>query len=299
MSVPYYPMYPADFEADTSHLTLEEDGAYNRLLRLSWMTPGCSLPDDDAWIARRMRVDAETFERVVAPILSEFFERRGGRVRNRRLSREYEKADETYRKRSAAGKRGGRPKAIENNEEYDENCTTVENKGKNGNLGLSNAKNPKTSTPHGGDEVSASNGQRIDFPEQQLKAGVSRSKAGPKQPEPEPYSSVAKATAADAANDPVKVMFDGGVRLLSENGISPNHARSMIGKWRKDHGTEAVIAAIGRARRNGATEPLAFIEGILKSERIRNSEPRIGDTRQRNGFTEEWRGIDGWMRILQ
>ncbi|MCP5097247.1 MAG: YdaU family protein, partial [Chloroflexi bacterium] len=36
MSLPYFPMYPTDFEADTSHLTLEEDGAYNRLLRLMW-----------------------------------------------------------------------------------------------------------------------------------------------------------------------------------------------------------------------------------------------------------------------
>lgn len=50
MSLPYFPMFPTDFEAKTSHLTLAEDGAYNRLLRLMWMTPGCSLPDDDAWI---------------------------------------------------------------------------------------------------------------------------------------------------------------------------------------------------------------------------------------------------------
>lgn len=80
MSLPYFPMFPSDFEAKTSHLTLEEDGAYNRLLRLSWMTPGCSLPDDPAWIARRMRVDMATFERVVAPIISEFMVREDGRV---------------------------------------------------------------------------------------------------------------------------------------------------------------------------------------------------------------------------
>lgn len=80
MSVPYYPMYPADFEADTSHLTLEEDGAYNRLLRLCWMTPGCSLPDDPAWIARRMRLTISEYERVVEPLISEFFRRKGGRI---------------------------------------------------------------------------------------------------------------------------------------------------------------------------------------------------------------------------
>jgi uncharacterized protein YdaU (DUF1376 family) len=53
MSLPYFPMYPSDFEAKTSHLTLLEDGAYNRLLRLCWMTPGCSIPADEAWIMRR------------------------------------------------------------------------------------------------------------------------------------------------------------------------------------------------------------------------------------------------------
>jgi uncharacterized protein YdaU (DUF1376 family) len=107
-------MYPADFEADTSHLTLEEDGAYNRLLRLCWMTPGCSLPDDPAWIARRMRLSAADFQRVVAPLLDEFFKRARGRVFSPRLTREWEKVDETSRRRSEAGKKGGRPKAIEN-----------------------------------------------------------------------------------------------------------------------------------------------------------------------------------------
>lgn len=107
-------MYPADFEADTSHLTLEEDGAYNRLLRLCWMTPGCSLPDDPAWIARRMRLTPADFSRVVAPLLDEFFKRKNGRVFSTRLTREWEKVDETSRKRSEAGKKGGRPKAVEN-----------------------------------------------------------------------------------------------------------------------------------------------------------------------------------------
>lgn len=117
MSMPYFPMYPADFEADTSHLTLEEDGAYNRLLRLMWMTPGCSLPDDAAWIARRMRVDAATFARVIGPLIDEFFKRQNGRIISPRLRSEYAKADETYKKRSEAGKKGGRPKAIENKQE--------------------------------------------------------------------------------------------------------------------------------------------------------------------------------------
>lgn len=71
--LPSMPLYVDDFEAATSHLTLEEDGAYNRLLRLCWRSPRCSIPDDPAWVARRLRVDMATYERVIAPLLEEFF----------------------------------------------------------------------------------------------------------------------------------------------------------------------------------------------------------------------------------
>lgn len=116
MALPYFPMFPSDFEADTSHLSLEEDGAYNRLLRLMWMAPGCSLPADDAWLSRRMRVDAETFSRVVRPVLDEFFRVTNGRIINPRLSEEFKKVDKTSKARSEAGKKGGRPKVVDNKE---------------------------------------------------------------------------------------------------------------------------------------------------------------------------------------
>lgn len=115
MSLPYFNFYPRDFEADTSHLTLEEDGAYNRLLRLCWMCPDCSMPDDNAWIIRRMRVDAETFERVVKPVLDEFFVRSKGRVSNARLSKEYASSETAHARRVSAGKMGGNAKALKTN----------------------------------------------------------------------------------------------------------------------------------------------------------------------------------------
>jgi uncharacterized protein YdaU (DUF1376 family) len=111
------PFYVADYEADTSHLTMEEDGAYNRLLRLCWRTPGCSIPDDDAWIARMLRADEDTMARVVRPILAEFFKRRRGRLFSPRQLREFERAKSTSLKRSLAGSKGGRPrKALKENE---------------------------------------------------------------------------------------------------------------------------------------------------------------------------------------
>ena len=115
MSLPYFPMYPTDFEADTSHLTLAEDGAYNRLLRLMWMTAGCSLPDDDTWVMRRMRCFSDEDCAVVAGVIDEFFTRKNGRILNARLAKEYQKTDLAHKKRVAAGSMGGKAKALKTN----------------------------------------------------------------------------------------------------------------------------------------------------------------------------------------
>jgi uncharacterized protein YdaU (DUF1376 family) len=120
VSLAYFPFYPVDYEADTAHLSLEEDGAYNRLLRLCWMTPGCSLPDDPAWIMRRLRVDAATYERVVSVVLSEFFKRRRGRVYSPRLAAIFEETNAAHKRRVNAGKKGGRPAKSLKNKEPDE-----------------------------------------------------------------------------------------------------------------------------------------------------------------------------------
>ena len=111
MSLPYFPMYPSDFEAKTSHLTLAEDGAYNRLLRMCWMTPGCSIPDDEAWIMRRLRAHSEDERQAVRTVISEFFESEDGRLFQPRLRREALLADEKHARRANAGRKGGIAKA--------------------------------------------------------------------------------------------------------------------------------------------------------------------------------------------
>lgn len=117
MSLPYFPLYPADFEADTSHLTMLEDGAYNRLLRLCWMTAGCSLPDDEEWIMRRARARSEEEREAVRVVLAEFFVKRRKRVLNKRLYEEHNRAKNRSAKLRENGSKGGRPrKALKENE---------------------------------------------------------------------------------------------------------------------------------------------------------------------------------------
>lgn len=72
--------------------------------------------------------------------------------------------------------------------------------------------------------------------------------------------------------DPSKVMFDHGIRLLGMAAVPEGKARGLIGKWKRDHGEEAVIAALGRAQREGAVDPVAFIEGGWRATRRREAE---------------------------
>ncbi|WP_422028131.1 hypothetical protein [Roseovarius sp.] len=101
---------------------------------------------------------------------------------------------------------------------------------------------------------------------------------------------------ADAL-DPDKVLFDSGIQYLTASGIPERKARMLLGKWRKEHGTEAVIAALGRAKREGAIEPVAFIEGCLKF-RAKKAKPEIGQTRTTpDGRKQVYvNHYDGWVQ---
>ncbi len=90
--LPYMKFWVGDYEADTGHLTLGEDGAYNRLLRLCWRTSTCSLPADHAWLKRHLRATDEEFERFVLPVIAEFWDEENHRISQKRQRREWENA---------------------------------------------------------------------------------------------------------------------------------------------------------------------------------------------------------------
>lgn len=125
MSHPYLPLYVDDYEAATAHLTPDEDGIYGRLLRLCWRTPGCSLPNDHGWIARKVRLSAKDYERIGRPLIEEFFRLQRGRLVQKRLKAEY---DDISRKKSArvkAAKMGGAAKALKDKGNDPANSTVL------------------------------------------------------------------------------------------------------------------------------------------------------------------------------
>jgi len=121
--LPFMPLWVSTYEAHTAHLSLCEDGAYNRLLRLCWRTPGGTIPADDTWVMRQMRVDAETFASTVKPMLEEFFKVRRGRYVNDKLKELFDGAHEKSERRKNAGRKGGEAKSLKSKGSASSNAT--------------------------------------------------------------------------------------------------------------------------------------------------------------------------------
>src|SRR5262245_26082935 len=78
--------------ADTAHLTRLERGTYHDLLVLMWRTPGCRVPNDDAWLSRHMRMTAEEVVAELRPIIKEFCQTDGNWLFQKRLQKEFVRA---------------------------------------------------------------------------------------------------------------------------------------------------------------------------------------------------------------
>ena len=107
---PFMQLYVSDFVGDTLQLSTEQIGAYMLLLMAMWNAGG-SLPDDDAKLARVARLSAKKWRAISADLLT-FFEREGGEIGHRRLTRELRKAQVKSEARAAAGARGGAATAL-------------------------------------------------------------------------------------------------------------------------------------------------------------------------------------------
>ena len=97
--IPYMKFWIPDYTSKTHHLSVQEHGAYIRLLMIAWTTPGCSIPDDAAWIRRRLRVSEEEFSEFVKPIIDEFWTKDDHRLYQKRQRKEFE--DAIYRSEMA------------------------------------------------------------------------------------------------------------------------------------------------------------------------------------------------------
>ncbi len=100
MNLPFFTFYTEAWLKDTGALTLEEEGAYIRLLCHMWRQGQekglCSVPDDDAFIARLLAIPPRLWVKIKAILVDNpnhvYLHSDGGRLTQKRLQAEFEKA---------------------------------------------------------------------------------------------------------------------------------------------------------------------------------------------------------------
>src|SRR4051812_46075432 len=87
-TLPYYPMYPSDFDADENvrAMDLEHVGLYVACLNHSWRNNG--LPSDLKEAARVLRISPTRFRKLWNERVGKCFETNGDRMFNPRQERE-------------------------------------------------------------------------------------------------------------------------------------------------------------------------------------------------------------------
>lgn len=103
----YYQFHIADWALHTSHLTLEEEGVYRRLLDHYYDTES-PIPEETQPVIRRLRLRG--YEEIVGLILEEFFTLEADGWHNRRADKEIEAYQQKAEQARANGRKGGRPK---------------------------------------------------------------------------------------------------------------------------------------------------------------------------------------------
>lgn len=86
---PSLPLFCDAYLADTMHLSLEEHGAYLKLLMITWRNNGQPLPDENERMARMLGVTLGRWRDRLRPALAPFFDLSDGTWRQKRLEKEW------------------------------------------------------------------------------------------------------------------------------------------------------------------------------------------------------------------
>lgn len=109
LSVPYMPLFVADYLADTAHLSAAEHGAYLLLIMNYWQRQK-PLPSDDKKLARIARMTDAEWQDARDTIL-EFFTVVDGELRHKRIEAELARVSDKISKAKAAGEKSAAARA--------------------------------------------------------------------------------------------------------------------------------------------------------------------------------------------
>lgn len=116
------PLFGDAYLADTQHLTLEEHGAYLKLLLIAWRSPECTLPDDDKRIATMLGITAKKWA-TLRPAVMAFWTKTEHGWEQKRLSKERRFVAEKSANNSAAAKTRWKDKPLETNKTENANAS--------------------------------------------------------------------------------------------------------------------------------------------------------------------------------
>lgn len=112
-AAPAIPLFGDAYLADTHHLTLEEHGAYLKLLMIAWRMEGCALPNDDSRLAQILGLSKSKWGKL-KPVVMAFWSLGETGWTQARLTKERAFVDKKRETNRAAAEARWNPQVLEN-----------------------------------------------------------------------------------------------------------------------------------------------------------------------------------------
>lgn len=105
--LPMMPLFVDAYRTDTTHLTVEEHGAYLLLMMEAWRRPTCALPDDDKLICRMLGITPARWAKLKPTVMGFWdYDGRSKHWVQKRMRKERDYVEKNRaKKRDAAAKR--------------------------------------------------------------------------------------------------------------------------------------------------------------------------------------------------
>jgi len=233
----YYKRHLGDYARDTAHLSMAEDGAYNRLLDFYYAAER-PLPLERAEIYRRVRARGKQDQAAVDAVLADFFNLKDDGWHHKRCDEEIAAMMEKAQTNRENGKGGGRPKKKPNNNP--EKTQSVSG-GNDGGLRLETlAIKPLATTP-------LANSQ-----------GTSKTGDGATKTDPDP-------------------IFGTCLQFLTGKGVDEPHGRSFLGLLRKQYPDTLVFEVVDAARKEDVSKPIPWINKAIQARSANRKDAKHGN----------------------
>ena len=237
MRVNHYPKHIGDYIRDTIGLSMLEDGAYTRLLDQAYASE-IPLPADKRELYRLARAASAAEKKAVDYVVSRYFTLTETGWVQTRVQKELVLYAEKAERSRQNGKSGGRPRKSEVTQ-----------------------KEP-TGFPSGSESKTHKNLNQNQEPEPTIP---------PSAGDESPMGASKPASANAKPIDPVKLIFDKGIALLTGAGMPEQSARAFIGKLRQEHRDVKVLEALVLAE---TEHPASPVEWLTKTVPAMGSSPK-------------------------